>query len=121
MYLAYVPAVRGTEDLVLCDADAVFLEGRMRSLRAGYPDMILLLSFPDDESVFSGCLAAGRGFFHISSSGNAEPCPFSPYSQQSLKSSSVLDVLQPPFFREVRDISMRGRSFPYRKVYAVFS
>ncbi|MDR0981055.1 MAG: radical SAM protein, partial [Methanocalculaceae archaeon] len=106
MYLEYVPAEQGTGHLVLSDSDTALLEARVTSLRSGYPDMILL-SFPGDESVLGGCLAAGRGFFHISPSGNAEPCPFSPYSQQCLKSSSVLDVLQSPFFRNIQEISMR--------------
>ena len=119
-YLEYVPAEKGTEGLVLSNPDTAFLESRVTSLRAGYPDMILL-SFPGDESVLGGCLAAGRGFFHISSAGNAEPCPFSSHSRQNLKSDSVLDVLQSPFFREVREISMREAGMPHAGGCTLFS
>lgn len=119
-YLEYIPAEQGTEGLVLGDVDITLLETRVTSLRTGYLDMILL-SFPGDESVLGGCLAAGRGFFHISSSGNAEPCPFSPYSQQSLKSSSILDVLQSPFFREIREISMRDAGASHTGRCTLFS
>ncbi len=119
-YLEYVPAEKGTEDMVLCESDTVFLEERVQSLRAGYPDMILL-SFPGDESVLGGCLAAGRGFFHISSAGNAEPCPFSPYSRQNLRSCSILEVLQSPFFRDIREISMREAGMPHTGGCTLFS
>lgn len=112
MYLEYVPAEQGTGDLVLSDVDVAGLEEQIAGLRTDYPDMILL-SFPGDESVLGGCLSAGRGFFHISSSGNAEPCPFSPHSRDSLKSCSILEVLQSPFFREIQEISGREARVPH--------
>ena len=119
-YISYVPAVQDTGHLVLREPEAALLESRVAVLRDGYPDMILL-SFPGDEAVLDGCLAAGRGFFHISPSGDAEPCPFSPYSRQNLKSCSVLDVLQSSFFREVREISMRETETPHVGGCTLFS
>ncbi|MDR0981545.1 MAG: hypothetical protein LBL85_07255, partial [Methanocalculaceae archaeon] len=50
-----------------------------------------------------------------------EPCPFSPYSQQCLKSSSVLDVLQSPFFRNIQEISMREAGVPHTGGCTLFS
>ena len=43
-------------------------------------------------------MAAGRGFFHINSHGGAEPCPFSPYSDVSLRNRSLRDALRSPLF-----------------------
>ena len=45
-----------------------------------------------------GCVAAGRGFFHINSHGGAEPCPFSPYSDVNIRSTSLRDALHSPLF-----------------------
>lgn len=62
----------------------------------------MFITFPGDEKLFGGCLAAGRGFFHINSKGSAEPCPFSPYSDISLKNSSIIEALKSPLFYKIR-------------------
>lgn len=48
---------------------------------------MVFLSFSGDEKYVGGCLAAGRGFFHINANGEVEPCPFSPYSDVNSKES----------------------------------
>ena len=67
-------------------------------------DMILL-SFPGDEAAMGGCLASGRGFFHVNAAGGAEPCPFSPYAKQNLKKDSILEVLESDYFAALRDVA----------------
>ena len=62
------------------------------SLRERYPEM-LFMSFPGDEKESGGCLAAGRGFFHINPHGGAEPCPASPYSDINVRDTSILEAL----------------------------
>lgn len=80
-YVEYVPVEKGTEHLILKDEDLHTLEAQLESLRNHKKNKgLILLSFPGDEEKMGGCLAAGRGFFHISATGSAEPCPFSPYS-----------------------------------------
>jgi len=64
---------------------------------------MLFISFPGDEKTSGGCLAAGRGFFHINSIGGAEPCPFSPYSDTNLKNTSLREAINSPFFKRLRD------------------
>ena len=59
---------------------------------------IWFMSFPGDEELMGGCLAAGRGFFHINPYGDAEPCPFAPVSACNLKTASLTDALQSPLF-----------------------
>ena len=71
-------------------------------LRVEHPE-IVFVSFPGDEKSSGGCLAAGRGFFHINSHGGAEPCPFSPYSDISVVDTSLLDAMNSRLFRELRD------------------
>jgi MoaA/NifB/PqqE/SkfB family radical SAM enzyme len=63
---------------------------------------MLFISFPGDEKSSGGCLAAGRGFFHINAYGGAEPCPFSPYSDVSLKDTSLRGVLRSPLFLKLQ-------------------
>ncbi|HJJ48903.1 MAG TPA: radical SAM/SPASM domain-containing protein [Methanocorpusculum sp.] len=66
------------------------------------------ISFPGDEEFMGGCLAAGRGFFHISPCGSAEPCPFSPYSDRNLKSCSLLDAVSSPLFCRLQECGLVG-------------
>ena len=62
---------------------------------------MLFIAFPGDEKQTEGCLAAGRGFFHISVSGNAEPCPFSPFSDINITDKSIKECLLSPFFKKI--------------------
>lgn len=64
------------------------------------------MSFPGDEKYTGGCLAAGRGFFHINANGDAEPCPFSPYSDISVRDHSLLEVLDSRLFVKMRQSGM---------------
>lgn len=102
IYVEYVPADRASGSLAPDDADRVYLAARLDMLRKMQGDM-LLLSFPGDERASGGCLAAGRGFFHINASGGAEPCPFSPYSDTSLQDTRLMDAMDSPLFRRLRE------------------
>lgn len=72
------------------------------ALRSRYDDMVLL-SFPGDELAMGGCMAAGREFFHINSHGGAEPCPFSPYSDINVKTTSLRDAMKSRLFDALRE------------------
>lgn len=106
-YVEYVPVQPETEYLMLDEEDVKKMQGTTERLRKQFPDMILV-SFPGDEEATGGCLASGRGFFHISASGGAEPCPFSPYSKLNLKANSLKEALQSEFFSELRGIAARA-------------
>lgn len=66
---------------------------------------LVFLSFPGDEEAMGGCLASGRGFFHINVEGAAEPCPFSPFSVANVQETSLLGALRSPFFEKVQEVS----------------
>jgi MoaA/NifB/PqqE/SkfB family radical SAM enzyme len=102
-YVEYVPAEKNTEHLVLTKTDLAALQERVDALREDVGGMIIL-SFPGDEEAMGGCLAAGRGFFHINSAGGAEPCPFSPFSNTNLREHALLDAIRSEFFAAVRAI-----------------
>jgi MoaA/NifB/PqqE/SkfB family radical SAM enzyme len=76
------------------------LAQRLEHMREQFDEMVFI-AFPGDEEEFGGCLAAGRGFFHINPSGGAEPCPFSPFSDTSVKSGSLVDALRSPLFQKL--------------------
>ena len=105
-FIEYVPVAPGTEHLALDDTARVMMETAQESLRDRFPGMIFL-SFPGDEKQMGGCLAAGRGFFHINPYGGAEPCPFSPYSDISLKDHTLMQAMDSPFFQKVRELNAK--------------
>lgn len=100
LFVEYVPVEEKTGYLAPADKERAILEERQQELREKFKDMIFL-SFPGDEKALGGCLAAGRGFFHINVKGGAEPCPFSPFSDISLKDHSMLEALDSPLFKKL--------------------
>jgi MoaA/NifB/PqqE/SkfB family radical SAM enzyme len=101
-FIEYVPVNEETVELAPSDSERELLLKEINSLRREYRDMIFL-SFPGDEKTSGGCLAAGRGFFHINSQGGAEPCPASPYSDINVCETSLLDALNSKLFKSLRD------------------
>jgi len=99
-FVEYVPIEPGTEDLVLTPGQQKALHARISALEKQFP--ALFIGFPGDEEQFGGCLAAGRGFIHISSSGNVEPCPAAPFSDANLASVSLRDALGSSFLDKIR-------------------
>ena len=101
VYVEYVPTDPATEALAPDDGDRARMASRLDELRAGDCPLVLI-SFPGDEKSAGGCLAAGRGFFHINSHGGAEPCPFSPYSDINVKDTSLREALASKLFTALR-------------------
>ena len=101
-FIEFVPVTEDAQHLAPGDAEREFLNEAMDRLREVYPDMILL-AFPGDERADGGCMAAGRGFFHINSHGGAEPCPFSPYSDINVRDTSLRDAIHSRLFQALRE------------------
>lgn len=106
LFVEYVPADGGT-DPELGEEEREILAGRQEALRADFTDVIFI-SFPGDEQQMGGCLAAGRGFFHINPFGGAEPCPFSPYAGTDLKTGSIRRALGSALFRKIRQSGLQA-------------
>ncbi|HOX14075.1 MAG TPA: radical SAM protein [Spirochaetales bacterium] len=94
----YVPAAPGTEDLVLTDAQKAALNSRKAFRGRTFPAVIL----PGDEEDYGGCLAAGRGFLHLSPEGALEACPFAPYSDTGVSDRSLREALDSPLLAAIR-------------------
>lgn len=108
-YVEYVPADGQTPELAPDDAVRERYMAEVARLREQYTDTVFL-AFPGDEVASGGCLAAGRGFFHINASGGAEPCPFSPFSDVSIRTHSLREVMQSKLFTALREGGMLTES-----------
>ncbi len=101
-FIEYMPINEETRELTPSDNERELLFENIDQLRETYQDM-LFMSFPGDEKTSDGCLAAGRGFFHINSHGGAEPCPASPYSDMNVKNTTLLEALNSKLFKSLRE------------------
>ncbi|MBQ6018836.1 MAG: radical SAM protein [Clostridia bacterium] len=97
IFVEYVPADGESEHLAPGEPEQAWIQRQVRALRRKNRRMVLI-SFPGDEKSSDGCVAAGRGFFHINAHGGAEPCPFSPYSDCNVRDSSIREALRSPLF-----------------------
>ena len=97
IFVEYVPVTEESSELAPSDAEREYLMQQIQRLREERPEMVYI-SFPGDEKSSGGCVAAGRGFFHINSHGGAEPCPFSPYSDVNIRNSSLREAMHSPLF-----------------------
>lgn len=100
-YVEYVPVKEGTDDWTLTEAQSRSVSPRLDQLRSSFP--AVFIAFPGDEGRLGGCLAAGRGFIHLSPSGDVEPCPFAPYSDTSVVDRSLKDALRSRFLQRIRE------------------
>ncbi len=102
IFVEFVPVTDESNELAPGDEEREYLTGEIERLRREHPEMVFV-SFPGDEKSSGGCIAAGRGFFHINSHGGAEPCPFSPYSDINVKDASLREAMNSKLFRSLID------------------
>ena len=101
IYVEYNPVKPGTEDWVVTDEQRREILAKMAAYRASQPGVYI--GFPGDEQAFGGCLSSGRGFLHVSASGDIEPCPFAPYSDSSIVDMPLKDALNSRLFKTLRE------------------
>ena len=97
IFVEFVPVTGESRELAPGDEERKYLQDEIARLRRDHPEMVYI-AFPGDEKSSGGCVAAGRGFFHINSHGGAEPCPFSPYSDINVRDTSLREALKSPLF-----------------------
>ena len=101
VFVEYVPVEPGSEPMVLSKAGTERLSAFAAACGEKYP--ALFVPFPGDEAQYGGCLAAGRGFVHVSAGGDVEPCPFAPFSDANLRDKSLRDALASPLLSKIRE------------------
>lgn len=102
IFVEFVPVTDESRELAPGEEEREYLKNEIKRLREEHPEMIFI-SFPGDEKNTGGCIAAGRGFFHINSHGDAEPCPFSPYSDINVRETSLKEAMRSKLFRSLID------------------
>jgi MoaA/NifB/PqqE/SkfB family radical SAM enzyme len=100
-YVEYVPMTPDTENLVLTHEQKKTLQAVLEDYNRKFP--ALFIGFPGDEDTYGGCLAAGRGFVHVSPSGDLEPCPAAPYSDANLAQVSLEEALHSRLLGRLRE------------------
>lgn len=102
VFVEFVPVTEESQELAPGEEERAVLKNGIARLRETYAEMVFV-SFPGDEKSSGGCIAAGRGFFHINSHGGAEPCPFSPYSDINVRDTSLREAMKSPLFTALRE------------------
>jgi MoaA/NifB/PqqE/SkfB family radical SAM enzyme len=95
----YVPIQAGSEGLVVTASQRAALRelGSMKTLR--FP----VIRLPGRGGSEGACLAAGKGFIHLSHNGRVEACPFAPFSDRDAASASLALALRSPLMRTIRE------------------
>ena len=101
LLLEYTPIRAGTDEWVITDSQRQEMKGIVTGFRRRFRSVFIAV--PWDEEEQGGCLASGRGFVHISATGDLEPCPFAPYSDTSLKKMPLKEALKSPFLAAMRE------------------
>jgi len=99
--IEYVPS--GDEDASLCLTAEQKSELRAVEKKLFRKHNMLVVTLPGDEEQYGGCLASGRGFLHLSSTGALEACPFAPYSDTNVKGRPLIEALKSPLLKRIRD------------------
>ena len=99
----YVPAAPNEKLHMLSEESKLKLQDFCRKISK--EKKLILIPFPGDESEYGGCLAAGRGFVHISVFGELEPCPFAEYSDRNVYETSLIDALASSLLSKIRSES----------------
>jgi MoaA/NifB/PqqE/SkfB family radical SAM enzyme len=95
----YVSVAEGSEGLALSSEQRAALNDRSLTRELPYP----VVRLPGDVEASGGCLAAGRGFAHVSPEGELEACPFAPFSDANAADSGLAAALDSKLMRAIRE------------------
>jgi MoaA/NifB/PqqE/SkfB family radical SAM enzyme len=100
-YFHYMPVGKNAvPELMPTPEQRKFMIDRIRYIRSDKSDIQFYpMDFQNDGEYVGGCIAGGRNYFHINSSGDAEPCVFIHFSNANIHENSVLEMLQSPLFK----------------------
>jgi len=100
LYLEYTPIIEGTENMVLTRDQRKQLMQLTHEFHSKLS--ALFITVPGHEEEVGGCLAAGRGFVHLTAEGDLEPCPFAPFSDTNVRDSTLREALQSTLLGKIR-------------------
>ena len=93
--------IKNDHALMLTQGERKRFREKMLEYRDKKP--IYIIHSPGDEEFFGGCVSAGRGFAHITPTGDLTPCPVSNIATHNLTTASLREGLASPLFEEIRD------------------
>jgi MoaA/NifB/PqqE/SkfB family radical SAM enzyme len=101
LFVEYTPVQEGTDDLVLTRSQ----RGELKRIADSYHARrkALFITVPGSEESVGGCLAAGRGFVHLTAEGDIEPCPFVPYSDSNVREMTLKEALRSDLLSKLRE------------------
>ncbi len=99
-YIEYTSMHEGVDEWAITDRQRADMKGIVEGFRRRHSAVFIAVPWDEEES--GGCLAAGRGFVHVSANGDLEPCPFAAWSDTSLKTVSLRKGLQSRFLQALR-------------------
>ena len=100
-FVEYVPIAEKDIPYCITPEQRERMPGLNKNLRETIP--ALYMTLPGEEEQYGGCLAAGRGFIHISATGDVEPCPFAPYSDTNITTTSLKEALDSLLLTRIRN------------------
>nr|MDO8110771.1 radical SAM protein [Candidatus Sigynarchaeota archaeon] len=101
-FIEYIPADHVPGELnVLSNTERADFRAKMLDYRATKP--IYIIHSPGDEELLGGCVSAGRGFAHVTPSGDLTPCPVSNITTHNLTLVSLRAGLESPLFQQIRE------------------
>jgi hypothetical protein len=77
------------------------LHEKVEEWRSKYP--IFLGDFWNDGPYVDGCMAGGQRYLHVISNGDVEPCVFVHFAVDNIREKSLVEILDSPFFRAIRE------------------
>ncbi len=100
MYFNFMPVgTKAIKELVPSPEQRKYMYYWVRSVRNAHSGKeMLIMDFQHDGPYVGGCIAGGRNYFHINSSGDMEPCVFIHYSDSNIRSKTLLEALRSPLF-----------------------
>jgi MoaA/NifB/PqqE/SkfB family radical SAM enzyme len=90
-------------DQVLMLKEEERAEFRAQILRFRETKPLYIIHSPGDEEYFGGCVSAGRGFAHVTPSGDLTPCPVSNVATHNLTATTLRDGFASPLFTKIRE------------------
>jgi MoaA/NifB/PqqE/SkfB family radical SAM enzyme len=100
-YFQYVPIGRNPDTTLMVKPDQRDqLRRRIYKLRNQSP--IFLADFWNDGPEIGGCMAGGKRYLHINSSGDIEPCVFVHFAVDNIRDKTLTEALKSPFFTSIR-------------------
>jgi MoaA/NifB/PqqE/SkfB family radical SAM enzyme len=111
VFIEYIPVMSenltgetcGSYDKGLMLSPAERAEFREQVLQYRKDNSLYVIHSPGDEDFFGGCVSAGRGFAHVTPSGDLTACPVSNLATHNLSETSFRDGLQSPLFEAIRE------------------